>query len=356
MIHRLCRIYKNTNQWCSPTGDKFGNGESFSDKHNFGIEEWINRKEWLLKGYDGTDINWRYAHITALCTPNHAYCGQDARVFLFTYTDGQALLVGYLDKVHILDANEAAWAARRFQKEGWLATMREEVQEVGGKVAPLSDKKVNEDPLCLVNIRFLPKSLHFLKEPRKISAPWRYTKAYECDKLEAALLLDELPAPAEPTEQELARYSEAARLRRAISAKEFLPRQAPIQNRLYRQLVRDYGPEGYQVRCEDNRVDISIRRKDYTGFLEIKPADSAREAIRLALGQLLEYAHYPETDKAQNLVVVSDAAPGSDDERYIQKLQQRYDIPLCYVHWPKRAQEISSGELAKCVEVPGRKS
>ena len=155
MIHRLCRIYKNTNQWCSPTGDKFGNGESFSDKHNFGIEEWINRKEWLLKGYDGTDINWRYAHITALCTPNHAYCGQDARVFLFTYTDGQALLVGYLDKVHILDANEAAWAARRFQKEGWLATMREEVQEVGGKVAPLSDKKVNEDPLCLVNIRFL---------------------------------------------------------------------------------------------------------------------------------------------------------------------------------------------------------
>ena len=120
--------------------------------------------------------------------------------------------------------------------------------------------------------------------------------------------------------------------------------------------MRDYGPEGYQVRCEDNRVDISIRRKDYTGFLEIKPADSAREAIRLALGQLLEYAHYPETDKAQNLVVVSDAAPGSDDERYIQKLQQRYDIPLCYVHWPKRAQEISSGELAKCVEVPGRKS
>lgn len=116
------------------------------------------------------------------------------------------------------------------------------------------------------------------------------------------------------------------------------------------------GPEGYQVRCEDNRVDISIRRKDYTGFLEIKPADSAQEAIRLALGQLLEYAHYPETDKAQNLVVVSDAAPGSDDERYIQKLQQRYDIPLCYVHWPKRAQEISSGELAKCVEVPGRKS
>lgn len=354
MIHKLCRICKNTNQWCSPTGDKFGNGESFPDKNNFGIEEWINRKEWLLKGYDRTDINWRYAHITALCTQNHAYCGQDARVFLFTYTDGQALLVGYLDKVHILDANEAAWAVRRFQKEGWLAIMREEVQEVGGKVAPLSDKKVNEDPLCLINIRFLPKNLHLLKEPREISAPWRYTKAYECANLEAALLLDELPAPAEPTEQGLARYSEAARLRRAISAKEFLPRQAPIQNRLYRQLVRDYGPEGYQVRCEDHRVDISIRRKGYTGFLEIKPADSAREAIRLALGQLLEYAHYLEADRVDNLVVVSDAAPEAKDMKYIRQLRQRYGIPLCYVYWPRRAEEISRKELAKCVELPGR--
>ena len=37
MIHRLCRICKNTNQWCSPTGDKFGNGESFSDKHKSNI-------------------------------------------------------------------------------------------------------------------------------------------------------------------------------------------------------------------------------------------------------------------------------------------------------------------------------
>ena len=169
-------------------------------------------------------------------------------------------------------------------------------------------------------------------------------------------MLDELPAPAEPTAQEIARYSEAARLRRAISAKEFLPRQAPIQNRLYRQLVRDYGPEGYQVRCEDNRVDISIRRKDYTGFLEIKPADSAREAIRLALGQVLEYAHYPKADRADNLVVVSDAAPGADDRWYIQRLRQRYGIPLRYVYWPEGAEEISPGELAKCVEVPGRKS
>lgn len=117
------------------------------------------------------------------------------------------------------------------------------------------------------------------------------------------------------------------------------------------QLASVYGPKGYQVLCEDNRVDISIRKDNYASFLEIKPADSAREAIRLALGQLLEYAHYPKADRADNLVVVSDAAPGADDRRYIQTLRQRYGIPLRYVYWPEGAEKISSGELAKCVRV-----
>ena len=101
--------------------------------------------------------------------------------------------------------------------------------------------------------------------------------------------------------------------------------------------------------CEDNRVDISIRKDNYTSFLEIKPADSAREAIRLALGQLLEYAHYPKADKADNLVVVSDAEPSPDDSQYIRQLRQRYGIPLCYVYWPRDAQTISQRELMKCV-------
>lgn len=358
MIHKLCRICKNTKQWSSPTGDKYGNGKSFPEKHNFGIEEWINRKEWLLTGYDETDINWRYARITALCTPNHAYCGQDARVFLFTYIEGQALLVAYLNKVHILDENEAAWAVRRFRKKGWLDTMRKEVQEVGGKMAPLSDKKVKEDPLCLVNIRFLPEDLHFFEEPQQVDmSRWRYTVAYDWD---TALLAAVMP-PTDLTVQALDRFSETIRLRRAISAKEFLPRQAPIQNRLAMRLAEIYGPKGYQVLCEDHRVDITIRKEGYTSFLEIKPADSAREAIRLALGQLLEYAHYPEASskddpvgRADNLVVVSDAALESNDKLYIRQLRRRYGIPLRYVHWPRGAEEISQKELAKCVKLPGR--
>lgn len=129
----------------------------------------------------------------------------------------------------------------------------------------------------------------------------------------------------------------------------FLLRKILISLAPSQQLATIYGPQGYQVLCEDNRVDISIRKDNYTSFLEIKPADSAREAIRLALGQLLEYAHYPKADKADNLVVVSDAEPSPDDSQYIRQLRQRYGIPLCYVYWPRDAQTISQRELMKCV-------
>ena len=351
MLEKLCRICPNTASWERPTGNKEESG-GFAGANGFGIEEWLTRKEWLLSGYNGLLESWRYAHITALWTKNNAYVGQDMRIYLFTYDKG-AWLVGYINQAHLIDEDEAAWATEQFRRNGWLDAMRQDVKAIRGNVDILSDKAVQASPLGYVSMRFKPDSLHFLPEPQRLAMKnWRYTVAYgwDTDYL-TELSSDILLAQRDSSAQELARFSEAIRVRRAICAKECSPRQAPIQNRLAVQLASVYGPKGYQVLCEDNHVDISIRKDNYASFLEIKPADSAREAIRLALGQLLEYAHYPKADRADNLVVVSDAAPGADDRRYIQTLRQRYGIPLRYVYWPEGAEKISSGELAKCVRV-----
>lgn len=67
---------------------------------------------------------------------------------------------------------------------------------------------------------------------------------------------------------------------------------------------------------------------------------------------LAEDSHFScafTADKADNLVVVSDAEPSPDDSQYIRQLRQRYGIPLCYVYWPRDAQTISQRELMKCV-------
>lgn len=349
MLAKLCRICPNTDNWNRPTGNKKGLG-GFAGTNGFGVEEWLSRKDWLLSGYNGLPGDWRYAHVTALWTKNNAYAGQDMRVYLFIYDKG-AWLVGYIDQAHLIDEDEAAWAVERFRRNGWLKSMRQEVKAVRGNTELLSDKAVQTSPLGYVSMRFKPNSLHFLPEPQLlIMNNWRYTVAYDWDPdYLTELSLDTLPAQDNPSAQELARFSEAIRVRRAICAKEYSPRQAPIQNRLAVQLARVYGSKGYQVRCEYKHVDISIHKDNYASFLEIKPADSAREAIRLALGQLLEYAHYPQANRAANLVVVSDAEPGPNDIQYIRQLRRRYGIPLCYVYWPRDAQAISQRELAKCV-------
>ena len=354
MLAKLCRICPNTDSWNRPTGNKKGLG-GFAGTNGFGVEEWLSRKNWLLSGYNGLPGDWRYAHITALWTKNNAYAGQDMRVYLFTYDKG-AWLVGYIDQAHLIDEDEAAWAVERFRRNGWLKSMRQDVKAVRGNTDLLSDKAVQTSPLGYVSMRFRPDSLHFLPEPQRLAMKnWRYTVAYGWDTAYLTeLSSDILLAQKNFSVQELARFSEAIRVRRAICAKECSPRQAPIQNRLAVKLASVYGPKGYQVRCEDNRVDISIHKDNYVSFLEIKPADSAREAIRLALGQLLEYAHYPEVVRTDNLVVVSDAAPEADDELYIRQLRQQYGIPLRYVHWPRGAKTIPLEELAKCVELPGR--
>lgn len=343
MLYKLCRICSNENEWKHPTGNK--SGKCFSGQNGFGMEEWINRNDWTLSGYKNIQDECCYAHITSLWTETGKYCGQDAKIFLFTYINSQALLVGYIDRARIIDEEGSLWAVQQYHRNGWLRTMRDEVKNINGNTNIFEYTSIRSQPLYYINIRFLPEDIHFLSIPQQINIHfWRYKRAYDWNN-------DYLPVKPLAVNQNtpLNRFSEEIRFRRAINAKEYSPRQAPIQNRLSKQLEDVYGPQGYQIYCEDNRVDISVRKNDKVSFLEIKPANTAREAIRLALGQLLEYAHYPQEDKSNRLVIVSDVPLEQKDKQYIQKLQNTYGIPLRYVYWPKGKKRIPLDKLKECI-------
>jgi hypothetical protein len=153
-----------------------------------------------------------------------------------------------------------------------------------------------------------------------------------------------------PDAKTLGRFSEEIRTRRAEAGKPFLPRQAPIQNALAIQLDDFFRPQNGKVTCEDSRVDIKLVAPDNSiTFIEIKPASSAREAIRLAIGQLLEYSHYPNDRKANRLVIVSDAKPNDDDKEYLSHLNGLYAIPVRYVHWPLNVKALPTERLSDFV-------
>jgi hypothetical protein len=368
MLKKICRLCPNTLRWTRPTEKTGENKKAYTAKFGFGFEEWLNREEWVLSGYEGVEGEWRYVHIPGMLTPNNAYVGQEVSIlFYIKESNKDALAVGYLEKGYVLDEKEATWAAKQFAKKNWLQLMHDEVKAIGGNIKGLppipddTEQLTWDKPLYYANVRFSPGALHFFDE-RKIIQPksYYYTGALQWDGVipEKNYLAPAVSVPhtvinkSVETKKELDRFSEEIRTRRADSGKPFYPRQAPIQNALAKQLNNFLMPKNCKVTCEDERVDVKIIEPNGSKtFIEIKPATSAREAIRLALGQLLEYSHYPDTSKAALLVIVSDASPEQSDFVYLKNLKKIYNIPVRYVHWPLGAKKLPENELSNFLTI-----
>ena len=107
-----------------------------------------------------------------------------------------------------------------------------------------------------------------------------------------------------------------------------------LQTELYKQLAKAYGAEnvGTEIQCgSSNRIDIVIQNKRKYTFYEIKVLKSAKICIREAVGQLLEYAYYSNKLDIDKLVVVSHHPLGNEDQEYIERLNQRFNLNLDYL-------------------------
>lgn len=77
-------------------------------------------------------------------------------------------------------------------------------------------------------------------------------------------------------------------------------------------------------------IDIVIDKGDYYEFTEIKTAGTAKECIRQAFGQLLEYGFYLEIGKPVKLVVVGEKRISNETSIYLDKLNKKLSIPISY--------------------------
>ncbi|MBA3312141.1 MAG: hypothetical protein H0T47_02445 [Planctomycetaceae bacterium] len=78
------------------------------------------------------------------------------------------------------------------------------------------------------------------------------------------------------------------------------------------------------------RIDVVTRNGDSYWFFEIKTAHSPRACIREAIGQLLEYSFWPGAQEAARLVIVGESPLDSEAEEYLNRLRERFDIPVYY--------------------------
>lgn len=77
-------------------------------------------------------------------------------------------------------------------------------------------------------------------------------------------------------------------------------------------------------------IDIVIDKGDHYEFTEIKTAGTAKECIRQAFGQLLEYGFFFEVDKPVKLVVVGEKRISKETSNYLHKLNKKLLIPISY--------------------------
>ena len=88
-----------------------------------------------------------------------------------------------------------------------------------------------------------------------------------------------------------------------------------------------------QVESEADWVDLRATVAGRQYLFEIKAASTAKRCIREALGQLVEYTHYPDRDRNSPLVVVGDAKLSEADRIYLALLRRRYSLQIQYARW-----------------------
>ena len=134
---------------------------------------------------------------------------------------------------------------------------------------------------------------------------------------------------------------------RASSQLDIALRHNNLQLSLYKALCAEYGPGNVATEHlidVGGRVDAAVMHNGQIVFFEIKVAPSARSALREGLGQLLEYAHWPSVERANELVIVGEAPADRFATQYLRLLRSKFNLNIFY-----RQLEMATGELKSCV-------
>ena len=84
---------------------------------------------------------------------------------------------------------------------------------------------------------------------------------------------------------------------------------------------------------EEDFVDIKLVEDDKVTFYEVKPFSTARQCIREALGQILDYSWFVafEDTKQIRLIIVGPNKPNSEEEEYISYVKSNLGLDFDYI-------------------------
>ena len=324
-MEKIARICWNTNEWKRPSGTegKSRGKDAYENIVGFGHEEWLLDDSKIIDGY-------HYAFLQPVNTKYRIHEGKVYDIHLITFNNiyRKKEYIGCLHNVECLTEEQTKAAYKYYKKQGWLREMKEDVRFAGGTVMDMDADSM------MFNIRFKFEEADINYSNRPVIAdddPNTHGLYYKLMGKKGDFVF-------EKDDEGNVRTLETSSYIRTTTSGEILidPRHKKIQNAIAEllkdQYVHLYLEKGDKSLSGGLRIDIKGKHigSGEWHYFEVKTT-SAKQSIREAFGQIMEYSHYDHiSTRAKKLYIVGPEKPDEKDAAYLQKLRKMYNLPIWF--------------------------
>lgn len=318
-MEKIARLCWNTNEWRRPSGrkGKSKSNESYENEMGFGHEEWLLDDSKIMP--DG----YHYGFMEPLRVESGKHYGKVYDIHLYTFSPTkQRVYIGCLKNAVGVSDEESQKVFNYYKKKGWLDEMQQDILFVGGTVRDFS-------PSFMFNVKFKFEDaiIYYSNQPILSASSIPSPRYNLMDKKKDFMFEKDSDSKTKVLDTSIfERVVEAGKI-------QIDPLHKKIQNAVVGLLKDQYTNLQIESSTDDakQRIDIkgySKKEKEWH-FFEVKTM-SAKRSIREALGQILEYAHYPDVDLAQKLFIIGPEPPDEHDKVYLKLLRQKYNLPVWF--------------------------
>ncbi len=344
---RVARLCWNDCGWVHPTGKsgKSSNQNTHEGRYGYGHEEWLFDVGKIVNGY-------HYGFLEPVRKRQDAYVGKTFDVWLYSIDAAtkRRFWIGEILNLTVIDETEASAVTRIYRKNLWIEEMEAQIRTSGANNKGLSGFK----GVDLFNVKFRLVDIKFegyidLPVIHPINRISRYSLTHYRTEFDLGNESATSPFAFVPPSNTKHGHSSA------YGKKKFIrpPKEIEISN-LHREIsdnlvnhlralfgyknVTPEHPAGYGSK----RVDIVVNQKKGLVFYEIKTYASLQTSIREALGQIIEYAYWPNNNKACEIIIVTQVHHDYGEVKlYFQHLRKMFNPPIYF-----QAFDLSTNSLS----------
>ena len=341
---RVSRLAWNTKSWVEPSGQegKSDYSETHEKQFGYGHEEWLLDTGKLIDGY-------HYGFLEPIRKQQAAFSNKTYNVWLYSIdgVSGIRYWVGEINNLEVLDEEESKAAYEFYKKQGWLEEMENQLRTISSTAAD----KFSKDNYFIFNVKFRPTDLVF-NDPL-VELPVDHPIAKQTRYVFANFSNDFIVNNGFPDNTKFIEPPRFPQNNEPLLTKQYTRKEKSIEITYLHNIISDKLVRYLQNHGEKNvnpeysgftggRIDIMVRNNDGLIFYEIKTYNSIKASIREAIGQLMEYAFWPNVQNAKELIIVTPPSGELEDtKKYLKHIRDTYHLPIFYQAYDLEKETLS---------------